>query len=737
MLGARGIFVMYHMKPCQLVVTITRCEQFARCERGALSIYVVLLSVLLLGIVGLVVDSGRVYSTHSRMQAFADHIALAAANELDGTETAIERASQAAYGVVSGSPLLTERQTANGDLVIAQLHFLSDLNEASGPQSDLSDSAEYLLLSTDRVVTGADPTLSTNAKFVTVEVQQQKIRSLSQFMSRISQALAGGGEGTDGLASVSANATARLDMVTCAELNTLAFCNPWEGMSASGTDANGNPLTRIEAENLEGRSLMFFAPNFDGSPSRGPVTNGRSHGSLYPWSVENQLVTVSDPVRDSTQACSLDYLQSYFAYAGENASSEDAVDYLEVRNRCLMARAEVEAVCYPDNRLGIRPASGPSVAAAVNTAFDIYNEPMDRVIAADEVVPATGLKLSELFEPDAVVTHPFERMVDLDADGDIDNDDYATFGHLTNSPETANAFTLINYQYVANPAPYMQHLPNAMVAFGGVHPCHEGTYEREIGGDGSGACAIDFVGDDSFGPAIGNLNAVANYYETATTRSIRRDVGSGPWYDVYRFEREQLAAGSGLLGMGATDQSHADGAAEGGPEGPPADGRRGDNIFDEVDPATAANDVNRLKVSPLDPTGSHDYPKWGPDQTHPMQSFAARTGRTRLVNPGLERRVLRAAFLNCRAATRSAPDDRGIYQAEVAAIVDVFLNRPAGIYCGTDANPRPLDKDDPTQFPVSLQSCHPTASVETQLFVETIGLSPTDPIERYTAELVR
>ncbi|MEM7508447.1 MAG: Tad domain-containing protein [Pseudomonadota bacterium] len=720
-----------------------------RQEKGSITMYVVVMSILLMGAMGLVLDSGRVYATHSQMQAFADHIALAAANELDGSELSIERATKVAYGLIEDSEFLQDSATGQGELSIATLHFFSDLNETSGLQWELAESQEHLLMSTTKIETSVDPEMAEAAKYVTAVVEQRDVRSLAHLMNSIVDALASntyaddlpdGAPARRNRASVAANATAGLEVQSCAELNNLVFCNPWEGMDLlpgePETDENGMQVERIDQENLVGRSLMYFAPNFATSAdSREPVD---SHQSIYDWGRKNQLYTLSDPVADSAGVCTMEFVQRYFDFTGGNVG--DSNEYLAARDRCLMARAEVEAICYSENTIGIRPADGPSVAAAVNIAFDIYNEPMNRVITATDSVGTTGLSLSEFFEPDALVAHAFERMVDLDLDGDIDNDDYEEFGHLntdSEADENSNAFSLIDFEYAANPAPNMQHLPNSLDGLGGVHPCHEGTLARATGNSGGdSACAIDFVGDDSFGATSRYLNSVANYYEV-NSRSIRRNVRRGPWYDIYQFERAQLAAGGGVLGNGATDVSHANGGATDGPEEDPYLGRRGDNIFADVDPETENNDEHSLKVSPLDPLGQHSYAFNGLNELHAMTSFAARTGRNSLVNAGKERRKLQSAFVNCQAAAAEEPDADGIYQAEIAMVVDVFLPQPAGIYCGEDGVPRQLNAEDPTTTTVSLQTCDINDSVETRLFIETIDESDQQPIERFTAQLVR
>ncbi|MEM6906688.1 MAG: Tad domain-containing protein, partial [Pseudomonadota bacterium] len=127
------------------------------------------MSFALMGAMGLVLDSGRVYATHSQMQAFADYVALAAANELDGQSDSIARASQAAYGIVDGSEgkILQEKDSGGVVLNIDRLYFYSDLNTASGWQNNMADSQEFLLGFTDQALGSTDAAASESATYVT------------------------------------------------------------------------------------------------------------------------------------------------------------------------------------------------------------------------------------------------------------------------------------------------------------------------------------------------------------------------------------------------------------------------------------------------------------------------------------------------------------------------------------------------------------------------------------------
>ncbi len=85
-----------------------------RDERGTVAIQALIFSILLFGTTGLVLDAGRVYAMHSQMQAYADQVALAAANELDGHDDAIERAGLAAFGETAGGTSSTRPGSRSG-----------------------------------------------------------------------------------------------------------------------------------------------------------------------------------------------------------------------------------------------------------------------------------------------------------------------------------------------------------------------------------------------------------------------------------------------------------------------------------------------------------------------------------------------------------------------------------------------------------------------------------------------
>ena len=78
-------------------------KRFTTDENGAALIFVAVCLTAMLGFAALTFDVGRVAATQSDMQAYADHVALAAAGELDGKANARDRAQAAAEQAIQDS----------------------------------------------------------------------------------------------------------------------------------------------------------------------------------------------------------------------------------------------------------------------------------------------------------------------------------------------------------------------------------------------------------------------------------------------------------------------------------------------------------------------------------------------------------------------------------------------------------------------------------------------------------
>ncbi len=106
--------------------------------KGGMTIYMLIMSILLFGLLGLVVDSSRTYVAHSNAQNYIDHMVLAAANELDGEPGARARAME-----IINSTLLDKKSSIimgeDDDFGISSVFFLSGPPDTTTSRLDYTD----------------------------------------------------------------------------------------------------------------------------------------------------------------------------------------------------------------------------------------------------------------------------------------------------------------------------------------------------------------------------------------------------------------------------------------------------------------------------------------------------------------------------------------------------------------------------------------------------------------------
>jgi len=157
-------------------------------ERGSILPLIGVLVGLFCGLLALTFDVGRIGVTHSEMQAYTDHVALAAAGELDGKPDAITRATAAAEAMIEDYRTYGD---GGGDFAAADytLTFYSSL-----PASDLAqvtettteaDAARYVSVQLDPMDAGfsfarAFATLTGNAQ-VDSNVAAGSIAGMTQY----------------------------------------------------------------------------------------------------------------------------------------------------------------------------------------------------------------------------------------------------------------------------------------------------------------------------------------------------------------------------------------------------------------------------------------------------------------------------------------------------------------------------------------------------------------------------
>ncbi len=100
---------------------------FRRSDEGAILAFWAAALAIMLGLVALSFDMGRVAVTQTELQAYADQVALAAAGELDGGSDAITRATSAAATMIADTQTFGNANNALGGASDYTLTFLSDL----------------------------------------------------------------------------------------------------------------------------------------------------------------------------------------------------------------------------------------------------------------------------------------------------------------------------------------------------------------------------------------------------------------------------------------------------------------------------------------------------------------------------------------------------------------------------------------------------------------------------------
>jgi uncharacterized membrane protein len=145
-------------------------RRLAKDTQGGILAFSVVLLLFVLGTGGLILDFGRVWNSQSELQAFADHAALTAAGELDGTPDAITRSNAALAQLISDRQAYASQDVTldSGDL---QVTFLRGL-----PAADTDNDFSTFVT--------ADPAL---AQYVRVVVKPHTVSALDPASSASSR----------------------------------------------------------------------------------------------------------------------------------------------------------------------------------------------------------------------------------------------------------------------------------------------------------------------------------------------------------------------------------------------------------------------------------------------------------------------------------------------------------------------------------------------------------------------
>lgn len=217
--------------------TESSSECFLRDVSGGLTTWFALITPALVGAAALAMDVGRIYALENDLQMAADSYARAAAFELDGTSSAIDRASQA-----SDTLVFNDQRFGTGgrdDVTIGSLRFLKDL-----PSSD-----------TAPITSDYETTDPVQARYVEVSVKPETISTILP-VNMISGVLS---------IQLEAKAVAGASQGVC-NMAPIFVCNPFEGSRVDlFTAAKSRSFQRQQLLMYEkggGSTSKYFPGNF-------------------------------------------------------------------------------------------------------------------------------------------------------------------------------------------------------------------------------------------------------------------------------------------------------------------------------------------------------------------------------------------------------------------------------------------------------------------------------------------
>lgn len=192
-------------------------KSFARSQDGTIVVFAAVALSVMVGMAALAFDFGRVTTTQSELQSFADSVALAAAGELDGQIDSITRATNAAANMISDTQTfgVRNRDQALSGAADYQIFFYSEpANAATEP----AQSSELL--------DPADAASGIAAAFVRVVVRDHEVDAP---LAAATAALVGH---PYRFGTVSAEAVAGFTLVAC-DITPMFFCLPQPSLSVS------------------------------------------------------------------------------------------------------------------------------------------------------------------------------------------------------------------------------------------------------------------------------------------------------------------------------------------------------------------------------------------------------------------------------------------------------------------------------------------------------------------------
>ncbi|MCH9051888.1 MAG: hypothetical protein IIA72_12515 [Proteobacteria bacterium] len=208
-----------------------------RDRRGAVAVYIAIITPVMIGIGALTLDLGRVITLHSELQYAADSAALAGARELDRFTGAIARArAAAAGGVVNIQTFATDGGTKQVTIDVTECAF--------PPVPPCVRFLKSLPADDDDPIQPSDVTTSDDdARFMEVHVGARAVTNMLIQIVTL-------GSGPSTISTV-ASAIAGNDQVIC-RIPPMFMCNPTE------PDGNVDLELKVDLTVLEGKQMEMF-----------------------------------------------------------------------------------------------------------------------------------------------------------------------------------------------------------------------------------------------------------------------------------------------------------------------------------------------------------------------------------------------------------------------------------------------------------------------------------------------
>ena len=334
--------------------------RFAREEDGSILPLVGVSLAVMLGMIALGFDLGRVNLTRTELQSFADGVALAAAGELDGRGDAIARATGAAADLITDTQTFGSGATTLTGAGEYALTFLTAL-----PAGDFVAPFDLSGLAT------TDPA---EAAYVHVDVADRTVR-----MPFGSAFAALTGRGARMLGEADAQAIAGFTQYAC-DVTPLMFCVP-------RLDPSDPSSPLMSANGARGKTIL--------------MRSGRQNAAWGPGDFG-----FLDPTAhaDPDGPCA--------GLSGNNYYS------------CLIGAVETTTACFAQNGVDTQPGQGNGRNESIfNVRFDIYNATMNGEKNNPAYAPAPNVTKGRIPHGggSCLGNNAIDNQADLDGDGVLDD----------------------------------------------------------------------------------------------------------------------------------------------------------------------------------------------------------------------------------------------------------------------------------------------------------------------------